>query len=60
MNKISVTFNLKHGFIHYLKVLIYNNIKVEKFNIPEENYDDLMYTFFSPDKDGWLQKQGGR
>ena len=41
-------------------MLIYHNIKAEKFNIPEENYDDLMYTFFSPDKEGWLQKQGGR
>ena len=38
---------------------IYNNIKEEPFKIPDESYDDLMFTFFSPDKEGWLVKQGG-
>ena len=33
---------------------------MEPFRIPDENYDDLMYTFFSPEKEGWLCKQGGR
>jgi len=39
--------------------LIYKNIKEEPFKIPDESYDDLMYTFFSPEWEGWLLKQGG-
>jgi len=38
---------------------IYRNIKEQPFKIPDENYDDLMFTFFSPDREGWLVKQGG-
>ena len=38
---------------------IYRNIKEEPFKIPDETYDDLMYTFFSPEKEGWLLKEGG-
>ena len=38
---------------------IYTSIKEEPFKIPDETYDDLMFTFFSPDKEGWLVKQGG-
>jgi len=38
---------------------IFRNIKEEPFKIPDENYDDLMYTFFSPEREGWLMKQGG-
>ncbi len=40
--------------------LIYRSIKEEPFKIPDETYDDLMYTFFSPEREGWLMKQGGR
>ena len=36
---------------------IYRNIKEEPFKIPDETYDDLMYTFFSPEREGWLEKQ---
>ena len=39
---------------------IYRSIKEEPFKIPEENYDDLMYTFFSPEREGWLMKQVNR
>ena len=39
--------------------MIYDSIKGEPFKIPDESYDDLMYTFFSPEKEGWLLKQGG-
>ena len=35
------------------------SIKEEPFKIPDETYDDLMYTFFSPEKEGWLLKEGG-
>ena len=38
---------------------IYWSIKEEPFKIPDETYDDLMYTFFSPEKEGWLLKEGG-
>ena len=38
---------------------IYKNIKEQPFKIPDETYDDLMFTFFSPDREGWLVKQGG-
>ena len=41
-------------------VAIYTSIKEEPFKIPDETYDDLMFTFFSPDKEGWLVKQGGQ
>lgn len=39
--------------------LIFKSIKEEPFQIPDESYDDLMYTFFSPQMEGWLWKQGG-
>ena len=38
---------------------IYTSIKEEPFKIPDETYDDLMYTFFSPEREGWLEKQVG-
>jgi len=38
---------------------IYLSIKEEPFLIPDENYEDLTYTFFCPDMEGWLIKQGG-
>ena len=36
---------------------IFRSIKEEPFKIPDENYYDLMYTFFSPEREGWLFKQ---
>ena len=36
---------------------IYRSIKAEAFKFPDETYDDLMYTFFSPKHEGWLEKQ---
>ena len=36
---------------------IYRSIKGEAFKFPDETYDDLMYTFFSPKHEGWLEKQ---
>jgi len=38
---------------------IYRNIHEQPFKIPDETYDDLMFTFFNPDREGWLMKQGG-
>ncbi|CAG2212609.1 CYTH [Mytilus edulis] len=39
---------------------LYESIKNEPFKIPEDDGNDLMHTFFNPDKEGWLWKQGGR
>ena len=35
-------------------------VDVAKLKIPEDDGNDLMHTFFNPDKEGWLWKQGGR
>ncbi|XP_043233219.1 cytohesin-1-like isoform X2 [Amphibalanus amphitrite] len=43
-----------------LLVSLYESIKSEPFMIPEDDGNDLMHTFFNPDKEGWLWKQGGR
>ena len=41
-----------------LLVSLYDSIKSEPFMIPEDDGNDLMHTFFNPDKEGWLSKQG--
>ncbi|KHJ41836.1 Sec7 domain protein [Trichuris suis] len=38
----------------------YESIRAEPFKIPEDGGKDLMHTFFNPDREGWLWKQGGR
>ncbi|CAL8113716.1 unnamed protein product [Orchesella dallaii] len=43
-----------------LLISLYNSIQSEPFKIPEDDGNDLMHTFFNPDKEGWLWKQGGR
>lgn len=43
-----------------LLVPLYESIKQEPFKIPEDDGNDLMHTFFNPDREGWLWKQGGR
>lgn len=43
-----------------LIVSLYESIQREPFKIPEDDGNDLMHTFFNPDKEGWLSKQGGR
>ena len=55
--KMMIRFS--HSFL-LCQEQIYRSIKDEPFKIPNESYDDLMYTFFSPEKEGWLLKQGGR
>lgn len=39
---------------------LYESIKQEPFKIPEEDGNELMLTFFNPDREGWLWKQGSR
>lgn len=39
---------------------LYESIRTEPFKIPQDDGNDLMHTFFNPDKEGWLWKQGGR
>ncbi|ODN03511.1 Cytohesin-2 [Orchesella cincta] len=40
-------------------VHLYNSILAEPFKIPPEDANDLVLTFFNPDIEGWLWKQGG-
>ncbi|XP_012533022.1 cytohesin-1 isoform X3 [Monomorium pharaonis] len=42
-----------------LLMSLYESIKTEPFKIPEDDGNDLMHTFFNPDKEGWLWKQAG-
>jgi len=37
---------------------LYESIRTEPFKIPEDDGNDLMHTFFNPDREGWLWKQG--
>lgn len=39
---------------------LYESIKAEPFKIPEDEGHDMMHTFFNPDREGWLWKQGSR
>ncbi|KRY19864.1 Cytohesin-1 [Trichinella patagoniensis] len=38
----------------------YECIRTEPFKIPEDSGKEFMHTFFNPDREGWLWKQGGR
>ncbi|XP_022709060.1 cytohesin-1-like isoform X2 [Varroa jacobsoni] len=48
------------NFDRAMLVSIYENIRGEPFKKPEDDGNDLMHTFFNPDREGWLWKQGGR
>lgn len=39
-----------------LLISLYNSIQAEPFKIPEDDGNDLMHTFFNPDKEGELWK----
>ncbi|XP_049627603.1 cytohesin-4 [Suncus etruscus] len=39
---------------------LFDSIRSEPFSIPEDDGNDLTYTFFKPDREGWLLKLGGR
>uniref|UniRef100_A0AC35TS48 Cytohesin-1 n=1 Tax=Rhabditophanes sp. KR3021 TaxID=114890 RepID=A0AC35TS48_9BILA len=41
-----------------LLVSLYESIKSEPFKIPDDESDDLMHTFFNPDREGFLWKKG--
>ncbi|CAC5406038.1 CYTH [Mytilus coruscus] len=51
---------LNPGMFTSTGISLYESIKNEPFKIPEDDGNDLMHTFFNPDKEGWLWKQGGR
>ena len=54
---------MRGNYLDRINNLLKNNhfsIKTEPFKIPEDDGNDLMHTFFNPDKEGWLWKQGGR
>lgn len=55
INKKNIYINkMDYNFFQSL----YESIKTEPFKIPEDDGNDLMHTFFNPDKEGWLWKQG--
>lgn len=39
---------------------LYESISNEPFKIPVDDGNDLTHTFFNPDREGWLLKEGGR
>ncbi|XP_020508359.1 cytohesin-4 isoform X2 [Labrus bergylta] len=39
---------------------LYSSIRSEPFKIPEDDGNDLTLTFFNPDREGWLLKNGGQ
>ncbi|KAG9263884.1 cytohesin-4 isoform X1 [Astyanax mexicanus] len=39
---------------------LFESIKSEPFKIPGDDGNDLTHTFFNPDREGWLLKEGGR
>lgn len=45
---------------HFLFVFqnLYESIKNEQFKIPEDDGNDITRTFFNPDREGWLTKEG--
>ena len=59
---ISLNRSINNGkdLPHELLESLYESIKQEPFKIPEEDGNDLMLTFFNPDREGWLWKQGSR
>ena len=52
-----VAYNFLSVFYVFTQSL-YDSIKNEPFKIPEDDGNDLTHTFFNPDKEGWLMKQG--
>ncbi|XP_076839079.1 cytohesin-1-like isoform X2 [Brachyhypopomus gauderio] len=52
--------NNKEDLPSDLLTKLYESIKSEPFKIPEDDGNDLTHTFFNPDREGWLMKEGGR
>ncbi|XP_016088141.1 cytohesin-3-like isoform X1 [Sinocyclocheilus grahami] len=59
---ISMNRGINHGedLPDELLEKLYESIKNEPFKIPEDDGNDLTHTFFNPDREGWLLKEGGR
>ena len=51
-------FRILNSSIVSIMQSLYESIKAEPFKIPEDDGNDLMHTFFNPDREGWLWKQG--
>ncbi|XP_062874480.1 cytohesin-1-like [Trichomycterus rosablanca] len=57
--------NMNHGINNGgdlpsdLLTKLYESIRNEPFKIPEDDGNDLTPTFFNPDREGWLLKEGG-
>uniref|UniRef100_A0AAY4DSK4 Cytohesin 1 n=1 Tax=Denticeps clupeoides TaxID=299321 RepID=A0AAY4DSK4_9TELE len=59
---ISMNRGINHGedLPSELLTKLYDSIRNEPFTIPEDDGNDLTHTFFNPDREGWLLKEGGR
>ncbi|KAI5097814.1 cytohesin-3 [Silurus meridionalis] len=59
---ISMNRGIDHGgdLPSDLLTKLYESIKNEPFKIPVDDGNDLTHTFFNPDREGWLLKEGGR
>ncbi|KAK3552900.1 hypothetical protein QTP86_028010 [Hemibagrus guttatus] len=59
---ISMNRGLDHGgdLPRDLLTKLYESISSEPFKIPVDDGNDLTHTFFNPDREGWLLKEGGR
>ncbi|XP_026858606.2 cytohesin-2 [Electrophorus electricus] len=52
--------NNKEDLPSDLLTKLYESIRNEPFKIPVDDGNDLTHTFFNPDREGWLMKEGGR
>ncbi|TVC15233.1 Cytohesin-2 [Bagarius yarrelli] len=59
---ISMNRGIDHGgdLPSDLLMKLYESIRSEPFKIPVDDGNDLTHTFFNPDREGWLLKEGGR
>ncbi|XP_053508484.1 cytohesin-2 [Ictalurus furcatus] len=59
---ISMNRGINHGgdLPSDLLTKLYESIRSEPFKIPVDDGNDLTHTFFNPDREGWLLKEGGR
>jgi cytohesin len=71
LSLVIVVLRLQDQFVHRLKGIdggkdlptellesFYASIRTEPFKFPVDDGGDLMHTFFDPDREGWLWKQG--
>ena len=53
----AVLISLSHTYTHIQE--LYENVKKEEFKVPDGE-GGLAETFFNPEREGWLTKEGGK